>query len=153
MRWETGKVRFWAKVTKGDGCWNWQGSYIAGTGYGAFYDGQRWSTHRYSWTIHNGAIPAGLCVLHKCDNRKCVRPDHLFLGTKRENSQDMARKGRYRVPALKGEDHGEAKLTTAAVLDIRQRYKRGNGTLLAEEYGVSPSLVSLVVRHKAWTHL
>lgn len=62
-------------------------------------------------------------------------------------------KGRHRVPALKGANHGEAKLTDAAVRDIRARWKRGNGVALAAEYGVSPSLVSLIVRRKAWTHL
>ena len=62
-------------------------------------------------------------------------------------------KGRHRTPSLKGSAHGEAKLTDAAVLDIRARYRRGNGLALAAEYGVSPSLISLIVRRKAWTHI
>src|SRR3990167_2050091 len=144
MRWKDGKSRFWTKVKKGSRCWEWTGGLAAHTGYGDFYDGKRWSTHRYSWALHIGPIPTGLCVLHSCDNRCCVRPDHLFLGTKRQNSQDMAMKGRYRVPALKGQHHGEAKLMDAAVLAIRGRYKRGNGITLAAEYGVSPSLISLI---------
>ena len=152
MRWNDGKSRFWAKVRKSNRCWEWIGTIAQGTGYGDFYDGKRWSTHRYSWALHIGPIPSGLCVLHSFDNRRCVRPDHLFLGTKRQNSQDMAMKGRHRVPALKGQDHGEAKLTDAQVLAIRTRYKRGNGLSLARQYGVSPSLVSLIVRRKAWTH-
>ena len=153
MRWNDGKSRFWAKVRKSNGCWEWVGGLAAQTGYGDFYDGKRWSTHRYSWTIHTGAIPSGLCVLHSCDNRRCVRPNHLFLGTKRQNSQDMVMKGRHRVEPKKGQDHGEAKLTEAQVLRIRAIYKRGNGITLAAKYGVSPSLISMIVLRKAWKHL
>jgi hypothetical protein len=132
------------------GCWEWQGA-RSDTGYGSFYDGRAYSTHRYSWLIHFGPVPAGLAVLHHCDNRACVRPDHLWVGTKSENSRDMAAKGRERVPFLRGERHGEAKLTDAAVRDIRTSDQ--SGLALAARYGVSPSLVSLVRRRKAWTHI
>lgn len=153
-RWEAAERRFWAQVSKvGSGCWEWTGA-RSSTGYGNFYDRRLWLTHRYSWVMANGEIPRGLCVLHACDNRSCVNPAHLFLGTKRENSRDMATKGRHRVPSLKGAAHGEAKLTDAAVLDIRRRVAAGElQKHLAAEYGVSISLVSLVVRRKAWPHL
>lgn len=89
---------FWAKVRKSHVCWVWTGAMML-NGYGQV--GRRpkhWMTHRYSWTISNGEIPIGLSVLHKCDNRACVRPDHLFLGTQKENVQDMIKKGRHFTP-------------------------------------------------------
>lgn len=145
------KERFWTKVRKQhDGCWVWTGS-RSDTGYGSFHDGRPFATHRYSWEIHHGPIPEGLCVLHRCDNRACVNPDHLWLGTKAENSRDMAEKGRERVPSQPGESHHSAKLTEDAVLAIRASDE--TGVALAKRYGVSPSLISLVRRRRAWQHL
>lgn len=87
--------RFWAKVAKGDDCWLWTGAVAGypGNDYGAFNKGK---AHRFSWELHRGPIPAGLFVLHKCDVTRCVRPDHLFLGTQKDNMQDMVAKGRGR---------------------------------------------------------
>lgn len=86
--------RFWARVQKGDGCWEWQGTRIA-HGYGRLRVGsERVLAHRYSWRITNGPIPAGMSVLHRCDNPPCVRPDHLFLGTQLDNNRDRSAKGR-----------------------------------------------------------
>ena len=93
--------RFWAKVDQ-DGpvpkhrpelgqCWVWTANTIP-KGYGLF--GRKRYAHRYSWTLHYGTIPGKLWVLHKCDNPPCVRPDHLFLGTARDNYEDMRAKGR-----------------------------------------------------------
>lgn len=149
-RWKDANSRFWGSVRKSDGCWEWTGS-RSDTGYGCFYDGHATSAHRYSWVLHNGPVPAGLCVLHRCDNRACVRPDHLWLGTKADNSKDMASKSRFRVPGLEGEDHGEAKLTDDDVRHIRSSTATGRD--LARKLGVSESLVSLVRRRKAWKHL
>lgn len=92
-----------------------------------------------------------MCVLHRCDVRACIRPDHLWLGTKRDNSEDMLRKGRSVGPDVAGELHGEAKLTEANVRVIRG--SREMGISLAARFGVSPSLISLVRRRKAWTHI
>lgn len=86
--------RFWAHVAQSEGCWEWQAS-VFRTGYGQFRDGGRsMRAHRVAWELVNGPIPEGLHVCHRCDNRKCVRPDHLFLGTRSDNMQDMSAKGR-----------------------------------------------------------
>ena len=120
-RWMPPEQRFWAKVRRHEGgCWEWGGC-LSDTGYGTFYAGRVYSTHRYSWELHFGPIPTGMCVLHRCDNRACVRPDHLWLGTKAENSRDMVAKGRERVPALRGSAHGEAKLTEDPLLQKHWR--------------------------------
>jgi hypothetical protein len=132
------------------GCWEFQGGRFS-TGYGRILvRGRRTGAHRFVWESEFGEIPAGLSVLHKCDNRRCVHPDHLFLGTTRDNMRDMARKGRAkRNPS--GEENFNARLSDADVNAIRERWnaadeRRGLQTALAREYGVSTSTISLIVR-------
>jgi hypothetical protein len=89
--------RFWEKVDKSGECWTWRP--VTGRhpfGYGMFtpQHGQRVTSHRFSWQLAHGPIPSGLFVLHKCDNPPCVRPDHLFLGTHKDNMADMKAKKR-----------------------------------------------------------
>lgn len=109
---------------------------------------------RLSWVLHNGEIPLGMKVLHRCDNRACVRPDHLFLGTDADNSADKWAKGRGVSPGLDGERNGCARLTNEIVLQIRERVAAGAvQKTLAHEFNVSVSTVSLIVKRKTWTHI
>jgi hypothetical protein len=116
-------------------------------------NGRHVGAHRHAWelTDDNGSIPDGLHVLHRCDNRRCVRGDHLFLGSNVDNMADMRQKGRSKLCNRPGEDNHNAKLTDAQVEDIRDRWasaeKRwGLQTALAREFGVSSTTVSLIVR-------
>lgn len=135
--------RFWSKVAVGDPdeCWEWLAHANAG-GYGKFIvKGRNWLAHRVSWVLTYGPIPEGLCVCHRCDNRSCVNPYHLFLGTIGDNKRDATRKGcKYRR---------SRKLTRGEVLDIREMYAEGDWAQweLAEEFGVSPYLIGQFI-HK-----
>jgi hypothetical protein len=88
--------RFWDKVQKTESCWLWT-AYLKRNGYGQFFPrrGHPVYAHRYSYELARGAIPDGLLVLHACDNPRCVNPNHLSLGTQKENLADMRRKGRH----------------------------------------------------------
>lgn len=88
---------FWDRVLIGDGCWEWQGPLRNLNGYGAAHlDGKHMLAHRVAWILWGREIPADLFLLHRCDNRLCVRPDHLFLGTHLDNMRDAVAKGRSR---------------------------------------------------------
>ena len=155
---------FWPHVQKGDGCWLWMGS-LACRGYGHIEFSvpvkRQMGPHKASWIIHFGEPSQGMCVLHKCDNRACVRPDHLFLGTLADNVQDMVQKGRH----SRGVDQHNAKLTEDQVRAIRAEYKRGRPgnsvagiqdgslTYLAKKYGVSFYTIQSVINRRTWAHI
>lgn len=156
--------RFWAKVEKlsGDGCWMWTGA-KAHFGYGSVrIRGKTLRAHRVSWEWAHGPIPNGLCVLHRCDTPACVRPSHLFLGTKAQNTQDMMRKGRGQYTTRRGESSGAAKLTWDLVCEMRRIYSEENGAFgkggkggitqkeLGRRFGVSQALVGMIVRREIW---
>lgn len=107
-------------------------------------DGKKWRAHRWRWTQTYGPIPDGLWVLHKCDNPACWRLDHLFLGTRQDNIDDMHSKGR----GAKHEKHSSAKLTYADVEVIRRSPLSGNE--LARRFGVSSMAISKVRTNKTW---
>lgn len=150
--------RFWLKVEKGnpDECWAWQGT-TDSSGYGILRRGRQrnFRAHRLSWEIHNGGIPEGLRVLHRCDNPPCVNPDHLFLGTQADNVADMDAKGRRRSPGLRGAANGRAKLGARSVRAIRERYAAGGTTYarLAGEFGVTKATIRRVINRETWDHV
>lgn len=110
--------------------------------------------HRLSWMIHNGAIPPNNLVLHTCDNRCCVNPSHLFVGTHKDNAEDRESKGRGNQP--KGSKNGWAKLTERQVLAIRKRHipgKGGNARSLMNEYDISQPTFHRIIRRVGWRHV
>jgi hypothetical protein len=137
-------------------CWEWTGS-VGHNGYGRFRFGRRIvRAHRCSYELFVGAIPDGLQVLHSCDNRRCVRPSHLFLGTNEDNVADRCRKGRSgkSAPHLRGEGNGRSKLTAAAVLQIDAACRSTRTQVsVAREFGVSGQTVNCIMRQRAWRHV
>lgn len=166
--------RFWSKVDRGDGCWEW----TAGAdkdGYGKFAitaprgvrpKQRHVRAHRAAWMIEHGKeFPAELVTLHACDNPKCVRPDHLRAGTQAENRKDCGEKGRDPVgdrngarlhPASRsrGSAHSRARFTEAGVLEMR-RLRAGGATQqsIADRFGTSQAVVSGILAGKTWRHV
>lgn len=147
---------FWAKVSNvdGQGCWEWQGAKSTSMGYGCMSIGgchaQQYA-HRLSWQIANGPIPKGMWVLHRCDNPPCVRPDHLFLGTCRDNNADKVAKGRQHH----GEQTGNAVLTDEKVRHILSEYATGEIPVftISTIYNISEATVRAIVNGVTWTHV
>ena len=144
--------RFWSKVDKSGECWLWTTA-VTRAGYGKFgpHPGEAVHAHRFVWILTYGAIPDGLLVCHHCDNRLCVRPDHLFLGTSADNNQDCAAKGR-NIMQTHPERASQQKLTDEQVREIRQLYASGEMSqyALARRYGVTQANISCIVHYKSW---
>jgi hypothetical protein len=161
-------------------CWVWTSDTIK-NGYGRMRVGRKnFLAHRIAWTLANGPIPHdgshhGICVCHRCDRRNCTNPAHFFLGTNADNIRDMFAKKRngssikpesrprgdnhhFRTKpecVRRGELHGRAKFSANLVLDIRGAYSAGNISQkqLAAQFGMSRSLISLIVHRKIWRHI
>ena len=141
--------RFISSYVSGSGCWLWAGN-IDKDGYGRFgLDGKTQRAHRVAYQFFCGKIPKGMCVLHQCDVPACVNPDHLWLGTNSENTQDRCKKGR--SGRSKGEKNGGSKLTELQVSEIRQRLKAGEKSQsIASIYGMSNTTVWRIGKGKRW---
>lgn len=141
---------FWNSVSKTESCWLWKGTGVS-NGYGRFCLASKfWLVHRLSWVLHNGDIPEGLNVCHKCDIRNCVNPTHLFLGTDADNMQDMFKKGRNHIRL--GDLNPVAKLKWYDVDTIRYEWDSGksNQIQLARTYNMSQSTISDIVNKVTW---
>lgn len=155
------ELRLWKhiKVGEPDECWPWTGkSFLDGYGYigSGKRDGRSVKAHRAAWELANGPIPQGegfhgFVVMHLCDNRACCNPDHLRLGTQAENMRDMHEKGRNSGPY--GETHKDAKLTTAAVREIRAAADWTLDSHFAQKFGVHQRSIYDARTRRSWKHI
>ena len=138
--------RFWRFVCKDavTGCWNWAGFSYNESGYGGIRSDtppyKKVRAHRVSWELHNGPIPDGVDVLHRCDNPKCVNPDHLYLGSQADNMRDMIERGLWEPP--------NRSMSKQAAEKYREMYKSGGLTYvqLAKIAGVAESTIGGIIR-------
>lgn len=143
-------VRFWRKVSKTDSCWLWTGAKNKdGCGRIGTIGGKLEKASRVSYSLKYGNIPSGMFVCHRCDNPRCVRPGHLFLGTPRDNTLDMVAKGRGRW--LCGESSPVSKITERQALAILKGTRTQK--TIAKQYGISQAHVSSIKRRIVWKHL
>lgn len=168
-KWKVNHVveRFWSGVNKfghPKGCWIWT-RYRDEDGYGHFNIHRKdILAHRFSWMIHNSLpIPDGMLICHDCDNPPCVNPDHLFIGTHQDNRQDAVNKGRtakgdksgmrLHPGLLQGEKHGNAKLTTEQVIEIRRLKHTLSSRQLSERHGVTQAYIRAIILGLSWKHI
>lgn len=146
-------------IINDNGCWVYQGRNDKGKklSYGRvsiYLYGRLWTfrAHRISYAFYNGIDPAEQYVCHKCDNPSCINPDHLFLGTSKDNMVDMVNKGRNK--AMGGEQNPCAKIGESDVLSILERIKQGHtNTAISRDFPVTHSMISSIRRGKAWASL
>jgi hypothetical protein len=153
-------TRFWNKIQKTNECWEWKGR-LSKTGYGLFdIHNFPYAAHRFSYELNVGPIPKGLFVLHKCNNRKCVKPEHLYAGTQKDNMRDCINAGRFVRPTahwedLKATQFGEgspvAKLKVEEVKQIRNQRRLGiSYSEIGRQFGIHHTTVRDIVIKKIW---
>lgn len=137
-----------------NGCWNCT-SHRTSNGYPGFYrNGRHMRLNRYMWETLNGPIPDGLLVRHRCDNRRCINPEHLEVGTAKENHDDMVSRGRRGSSGRKGEMNHQAKLRDADIPDILRRLAGGESQAsIARDYKVNRVRIHEIATRKSWTHI
>lgn len=142
---------FLAKIEKlPSGCWEYRGT-IEKCGYGVLQIGKKqWRAHRYMYVQVHGPVTDDVCILHKCDNRPCVNPDHLYAGSHCDNMRDKGQRG-----GSDGMRNGRAKITDDQVREIRRLYdaKELTQVELAARFGIGQSAISEIVRRTHWTHI
>lgn len=143
--------RFWEKVDRSGECWVWTGSrHPHGYGSCSRMEGET-RAHRAAWVLSHGPIPNGLFVLHRCDNPPCVNPEHLFLGTQRDNNNDKVAKGRASGGSSPGERNPSARITATCAAVIRDAIARGiPHRTVAAVFGISKSQVTRIANAKSW---
>lgn len=144
--------RFWSKIAIGqpEQCWEWKAGLVPRSGYGAFLiNYQNRLAHRVAFALTYGCNIENLWILHRCDNRKCCNPDHLFVGTSKDNAQDAKSKKRH----LHGQRHPLAKLTDDVVREILMQKGTKPLIQLAKKYGVDAALIGRIMRGQSWMHI
>jgi len=136
-------------IRNADGCWDWKGCIPKNPGYGQFRHGMKLErAHRASWIIHFGEISKDMFVLHKCDNKRCSNPEHLFLGNMKDNNLDAFNKGINKICWARGESNPKAKLTWEKVKQIRSM--NINNRQISKIFKVSPSIIGCIKRNLSW---
>ncbi len=147
------KCRILKNVFENNGCWEWKMATNARSGYGmTSFNGKSMSAHRASYECFKGEIPNKMIVLHFCDNKKCVNPDHLILGTHKENTIDMMKKGR--MASFKGVNNSSAILNEDKVLEIRKMSAQGKKPKqIAAHFGIKYYTCIDVINRRNWNHI
>ena len=134
-----------AIMNEGQSCWGWRGD-VDAAGYGHI---SKYTAYRISYELFKGKIKKGMHVLHKCDNRICANPEHLYLGSHHDNMMDMVRRRRYEY----GERHHNSKLNDAKVIEIRRLIGIKTQKEIAHIFNVDPSLITGIKSKRYWSHI